>query len=121
MGRKVDVSLEVFGDQRIVREYDRDDLKGKSVGDIIKEFDNASWIGEERRVAARIRKELNSTGGYSPQVDLGGYGNPTSFEPVRIGDPLEKYIEETPLPKDEVRVTVLGDHTVGDLTKMVRY
>jgi len=115
MGKNIEVSLEVFGNKRISSVMKPEEVSGRSIQSLIDHVVNQDWSGEDARNVAIIKKEMKSSGGYTPAVGLGGRNTPVRFEPVRLGDPIQKYVQPTDLPNDLVRVAVLGRHTVGYL------
>ncbi len=113
MGKNIEVSLEVFGNKRLSSVLKPEEVSGRSVQNLIDYVVNQGWSGEDARNAAIIKREMKSSGGYTPTVGLGGRNTPVRFEPVRLGDPIQKYVQPTDLPNDLVRVSVLGKHIVG--------
>ena len=114
MGKNIEVSLEVFGNKRLTKVFNPADLESKSVGDIVSYMVSQKWNGENARTLEIIKDQIGSSGGYTPEVGFGnGKTTPVRFDPVKIGDPIDKYVQPTDFPNDQVRVAVLGDHVVG--------
>jgi hypothetical protein len=113
MGRKVEITLEAFGDKKLTAVLDPQDIKGKNVEEIINHLIQRNWEGEEKQTLAAIQSELRANGGYTPTIGIGGVHEPVKFQPVRLGENIEKYVQDMGLPEDQVRIAVTGDHDVG--------
>ena len=113
MGRPVEVSLEAFGKQCLTAVLNPEELKGKTMEDIITMMVHKNWQGEQKNTLAIIDEELKASGGYAPSVGVGGMSSALTFQPVNLGDGVEKYIQDYGMPQDQLRVKVTGSHIVG--------
>jgi hypothetical protein len=113
MGKNVEISLEVFGNRKVSSVFGEEELAGKNIGDIVNMMVHKDWSGEDKRTVNTIVKEMNATGGYVPEIGVGGKNLPVRFEPVRLNDDALQYAQQLSKPYEEIRITVLGDHKVG--------
>jgi len=113
MEKNVKVSLEAFGSKRLTVTLKPEEVKGKSVGDIVNTIINKQWQGEDKHALAIINRELSASGGYTPSVEFGGINLPVQTQPVRLGDKIERYIENYGQSEAKATLSVTGDHKVG--------
>jgi hypothetical protein len=113
MGRKVEITLEAFGNKKLTAVMDPQDVKGKNVEEIINHLMQRNWEGEEKQTLAAIQSEIGANNGYTPTIGVGGVLEPVKFQPVRLGEKIDKYVQDVGLPEDQVRIAVTGDHNVG--------
>ena len=71
MAKTIEVTLEVFGKRRLSREFNSNELSGRSVGNIIDHMVSQPWSGDDARTLVVIKREMASSGGYVPQVAVG--------------------------------------------------
>lgn len=113
MGRNVEVSLEAFGNKKLTAVLTPEEVKGKSVDEIIKTLMNRPWEGEDKLTFEALESEIGASNQYFPSIGVGGVLEPVKFQPVRLGEKVEKYVQDIGLPEDQVRIAVTGDHDVG--------
>lgn len=113
MGRNVEISLETFGNKRLTAVLTPEEVKGKSVEQLIANVTGRNWTGEDAMTLQAIRTQLEASGKYTATVGVGGVGAPVKFQPVRLGESAESYVQDLGLPEDQLRIAVTGDHTVG--------
>ncbi|MFA6022657.1 MAG: hypothetical protein WC781_01065 [Candidatus Pacearchaeota archaeon] len=110
MDKKVEVSLEAFGNKRLTSEFSAEELKKKNIGEIVNEILGKSREGEDKRTQQLIQTQAKASGGFTPSV---GVGSPVRFQPVRLGEGIQEYIRKDYLDNEMVRISVLGNHVVG--------
>lgn len=113
MGKNVRVSLEAFGSKRLTLTLKPEEIKGKSVGEIVNTIISKQWDGEDKHALAIINRELKASGGYTPSIELGGRDLPVQTQPVRLGDKIERYIEDYGQTEARATLSITGDHKVG--------
>ena len=109
MGKPIDVSVEIFGGKQLRKIYERSELEGISLDEIPKKVLALPWKGEQGRIRSDIEKQMNSSGGYTLQVNTAKENMPVVLEPVRLEDKVINYIRQRDSePYDEIKIFVLG-------------
>lgn len=116
MGIDIKVSLEAFGDRRLTVSIPEEKVKGKSFQEIIDYIVNQNWTGEDKQTLAIVNRELGASGGYTPSIQMGGENLPFKAQPVRLGENIERYIEDGGQAERQLTVSVTGVHKVGHLS-----
>jgi hypothetical protein len=114
MAKKIEVSLEAFGNRRLTRVFEPEELRDKPMEAVVGMMLHGNWDGEDNRTLTVVKKEMGASGGYSLQVGATNGGSAVRFQPVNLGDNVARYV--TPhqnMPVETVRIAVLGKHTVG--------
>lgn len=114
MGKNIEVTLDAFGDKKLTAVFPAEDLKGKKVQDIVQMMMTRNWQGEDKQALSILSREVNASNGYIPQVNLNAENLPVKYQPISLGDPITKYVQDNGMPEDALRLTVVGDHVVGN-------
>lgn len=112
MGRQVKVTLEGFGNRSLTALLERQDVEGKSFGEVVQSMAEKPYSGEDAKTAVMLKRQMEADSGYTPMI---GMGTPNRFEPVRLDEPVERYIQKSPglAQQDMLRTSVLGVHKLG--------
>jgi len=113
MTKNIKISLEAFGEKRLTVTLRPEEVRGKSVKEIVNAIVNKSWEGEDKHTLAIIKQQVDASGGYTPSVQVGSPNLPVRSQPVRLGDNIERYVEDYGFPEGRVTLSVTGDHKVG--------
>ena len=113
MGKDLKISLEAFGNKRLTVMLRPEEIKGKSVSDVVNQIINKKWEGDDKHTLAMIRKEIDASGGYVPSIEVGDKNLPVRAQPIKLGDRIEKYVTEYNPNEQGVTLAVTGNHIVG--------
>ena len=113
MKKNIKVSLEAFGNKRLTVSLRPEEVEGKSVGEIVNAIVNSSWQGEDQHALAIIKQQVNASGGYTPSIEVGGTNLPVRAQPIKLGDKIDRYVEDYGQTERRVTVSVTGEHVVG--------
>ncbi len=98
MGRKVEVSVQGFGDKALTRTFDSQELEDKDLGYVIGKILNSEWQGSDLVAYKALMRKIDSTGGrYMPQVATRPFltpdrQGPVTFIPARVEEGINKYL-----------------------------
>jgi len=117
MGNKqIEVVVEGFGSQSLRQTFDPQDVKGRSVEEVVKLMLNQNWQGQDVATKTSIMRKLDSSGGtYVPEIARGGMmlGDRVSFTPARIGDRVDQYVQPGPNQAEQLRIAITPAHKAG--------
>jgi hypothetical protein len=109
---QVKVSLEGFGGKSLTAVLDRADVEGKDFREVVETMSLRQYTGRDKETLVAIQRQMSSSGGYRTHA---GRGMPNRFEPVKLGDKVDPYIQKAPGLGhiEELRTAVLGSHILG--------
>ena len=110
---QIKVSIEALGEQPLTRIYDVEDLKNKDVKTLIKSMVEERWEGKDLTAYDSVNSELKASGGFAVRTKTGGNNRIVKYEPIRLGDQVRTYEEDTGSELPEIRFAVSGHHVVG--------
>lgn len=113
MGKNIKVSLEAFGNKRLTVTLAPEELRGKNVSEVVNYIMKKEWQGEDKQTLEMINREITASGGYVPSIEVSNGNLPIQAQPVRLGEGIEKYVQDFGLPEEQLTLSVTGDHEVG--------
>jgi len=112
MGRSVRVSLESFGNSRLTAVMDADELRGRSVENVVRDILQRQWGERETETRTTLERAFNK-GNYFASVITGGQNLPARKERVDTTQTLAPYVGDPDLPQPHIRLSITPDQVVG--------
>ena len=106
--KNVEIVIEAVGNKSLSNNFTVDEIKGKSVEQILFAVINQPWQGEDNMTLQMIKSQVSASNGYTPKVYREELNQPVKFVPVGRDSPILDYVQGT-----QVMFNVTGDHKVG--------
>jgi hypothetical protein len=107
--KNVEVVIEAFGNTSLKKKFTVNEIKEKSIEQIIFAMVNQPWQGEDSVTLQMINKQLTASNGYTSKVYNSEIQQPIKFVPVGRDSPALPYVQN----ENQLRISVIGQHKVG--------
>lgn len=111
--KNVEVVIEAFGNKGLKKTFSPEELRGKSIEQILLAVVNQPWQGTDNMTLHMIKDQIAASGGYTARVCKREVNQPIKFVPIGRDSPALPYIQTD----NQLRIDIIGDHVVGKYCK----
>jgi len=106
MRENIKISLRTFGNRKLSALLDCDEIKGKSIEEVINHVLDKEWTNENKRNREMIKRDVSACTGYTPSRVITKEDNSEIFYPLKKEEFLENYLQDNELTEEEFTIDI---------------